>query len=146
MIEAIDDKLSAIEEAIATRLLPLQDDGLKIIGAPERQGPASKAELLFFFSGLDPQPTGAMVKPRQQLVTLQYTANLMVKDLRAHRAAYPFIQAIAVLLRGFIPPVADCTAFRFGGCSYRIVEQKEGLRWHYELTFSVETVMPTLKN
>lgn len=131
-----ENRLKLVEDAIATELQSLVDNGLAIENRPMPQGPMPRARAIVFFSGESSNPPGGVARPMQQTSTLEFTINVELVDQRSQQLAYPFVEGIKALLVGFRPTVEGISAVYHQSTRYEAMQVGDGIRWRYAMQFT----------
>lgn len=134
--EALQTLEHLLLEALAT-------DGARLTLGPVLQGPISKGEVQVFYLGSRNTVPGQLTynNPWRQTRTIEFRANILLKNLRDQNAAVPLVELVkrqvsgcqlfgandAIVYAGGLYPVSD-----------RFVKLKEESFWFYELTLACQ--------
>jgi hypothetical protein len=129
----MSDLLTDLEKAIALRLAPLKDRGLDVLNSPHRCGGNARAIALFYFTDQTAEAAGSCNQNRDITLKLEIQAC----DQRSHQVAYPFVEAADILLHEYQPGVGKVGALKFSSVRYVPFEDKNGIKWLYDLTFTL---------
>ena len=131
------DILTELEGAIATRLQPLKSYGLDVLNSPYRCGGGARAVALFYFTDETSQGSNNGCSTTSDL-TLK--VEVQACDQRSHHIAYPYIQAVKIALKNFAPGIAGADRFRYVSTRYLPFEDRNGMKWLYDMTFTLTLV------
>lgn len=126
--------IEPIEDAIATRLQSLENDGLKIDNSPSSGVARPSARALIYLSSID---ADASQGKTSQTDSMSYEISLELTDQRSHQKAYPFIEGIRNLLSGHS---INGHIVRFNGVQFQSTQDSDGIRWRYLLRFSLRSM------
>jgi hypothetical protein len=130
--------IQELEQAIAHQLLPLEQQGVRILNTPQSVKAQFAAQALVFWGGLS-SDSSSNIQPVQQKDTHRFVINLQLEDMRSQQPIYPMIERIRELLTGFNP---GGTHYRTGTLSMQsadYVSYKEAV-WLYSLNFSLSAI------
>lgn len=130
--------IEEIENAIASRLAPLQQEGVRVLNSPSngRGAITHKAVVLIYFAGSSSEESAG----GQETEIMRFAINVQLEDLRSHTPAYSLLRKIRELLKGFSPTTSG--RHRAGilkpvGIDY--VALKDG-DWVYSMAFTLTSV------
>lgn len=129
--------LTDLEKAIALRLAPLKDHGLDVLNSPHRCGGNARAIALFYFTDQTAEASNNSCNQNRD-ITLKL--EIQACDQRSHQVAYPFVEAADILLHEFEPKVGKVGKFKFASVRYVPFEDKNGIKWLYDMTFTIRQV------
>lgn len=127
----------------------LSDDGARLTLGPILQGPISKGEVQVFYLGSRNSAPDQLSfnNPWKQIRTIEFRANILLKNLRDQNAAVPLVELVkrqvtgcqlfgasdAIVYAGGLYPVSD-----------RFTRLNDEAFWYYEMTLAcqVEEFLP----
>ena len=132
----MSDLLTDLEKTIASRLSVLKDYGLDVLNSPQRCKNQRRAIALFYFTGESATEPNSCTQQSDITITVQ----IQLCDMRSHQPAYPYIAAIKLLLNWYQPEVGRVGAIKFTTTDYTPYEDKEGVKWLYNMNFSLKVM------
>ena len=105
-----------------------------MLNSPHRCKGNAKANALFYFTDQTGQEAGSCTQNRD--ITLK--VEIQACDQRSHQVAYPYIEAVDILLHDFEPKVGKTGKIKFSSVRYVPFETKNGVMWIYDMTFTLK--------
>lgn len=141
--------LQELETALAARLVPLQDDGFRVLGAPTDHQQVGrvfgKGEIRVAYQSRTYQPSGGKRVERRRTPTptnivFEVVVELQDVGMGTHAIAAQAMERVVSLLAGFNPD---------GECGFGLLPVKDGFVgrdketavWIYAATFSLNRVV-----
>ncbi|NES91868.1 hypothetical protein [Okeania sp. SIO2B9] len=130
-------RLSRLEENILNRLDPLKDRGLELLNSPVRCRGRAIATAYFYMTS----DNGEQLEATTQKGSTTISFGVQLCDMRSHKQIYPYLEAIKLLLNWYVPDIEGFGEIKFNSIGYSPYEDKDGIKWVYEMTFSVVTLV-----
>lgn len=136
-------KISEIEQALVTALLPMQDDGYRVLGAPTDHAAVGrvfgKGEVRVAYQGREWGVPGGLGRLTQQQETITFAVIVELQDTRqkSHPYAADAIEKIIELLGGYNPQ-GNCGSGLYPFKDGFVGRQEETGVWIYSVNFKFE--------
>jgi hypothetical protein len=138
--------LREIEQAMTTALLPLEQDGFYVLGAPTDHQTVGrvgkKGEVRVAYQSRDwQQPRGLKIEGRSHstLCTMRFEVVVELQDmqLQSHGLAAESMEKVVDLLAGFVPD-GECGSGLYPVKDGFVGRNKEAAVWIYSAVFALE--------
>jgi hypothetical protein len=137
-----------MEAAIAQQLLPLQEQGYRVLGAPTDHAAVGrvfgKGEIRVGYQSREFQkPTGLKIAGAPRVdATIQFEVVVELQDvqLATHGRAADVMEAIATLLTGFVPE-AGCGSGLYPIKDGFVGRDKEAALWVYSAVYGLDRII-----
>jgi hypothetical protein len=140
--------LQELETALAARLLPMQDDGFRVLGAPTDHQAVGrvfgKGEIRVGYQSQTYQSLGDRIERRVRrypcTITFEVVIELQDMQMNSHPYAAQAMEQVVSLIAGFNPSAGCGSGFRPVKNGF-VGRSKEDAVWIYSAVFSIDRVI-----